>query len=268
MKDPFIKKMVANKITKHILYWLGFVLFFTIIWGTSDQNYFRNLMIQLYSLPSRLILVYVTLFCLVPVFFIKKRYILFIVLYFVLLIGISVLIQRPIMLYLVQPTYLPDWDNSNFFVITEIMNTILDMNIAAVIPLGYIFFKVWRKSQQRNLELEKNNLKLTLDKDDIYIYLKVEKSLQKVFIKDIIFIESLKNYIKVKTIDREIIAYKSISSIQNTLPSKKFLRVHRSYIVGLDFIDSFSPSQINLKGIIIPIGRKYKDSVKKNLGYF
>ncbi|VAW25500.1 hypothetical protein MNBD_BACTEROID04-891, partial [hydrothermal vent metagenome] len=104
--------------------------------------------------------------------------------------------------------------------------------------------------------------------DNEFIYLKVEKSLQKIFIRDIIFIESLKNYIKVKTIDREIIAYKSISSIEKELPKKKFLRVHRSFIIGLNFIDSFSPSKLLLKEFSIPIGRKYKDKVKDVLGYF
>ncbi|MHA7058911.1 LytR/AlgR family response regulator transcription factor [Aquimarina sp. M1] len=103
---------------------------------------------------------------------------------------------------------------------------------------------------------------------DIFIYLKVEKKMQKIFLKDILFIESLKNYIKVKTLDREIIAYKSITSIENLLPSSKFIRVHRSFIVGVDYIDSFSTTEIALKKFQIPVGRNYKASVKEALGYF
>lgn len=268
MMIPFIKKLAAKRITKHVLYWVGLVFFFGLVWGTSDYNYFRNFMIQIYSLPSRLILVYVTLYSFVPLFFLKKKYLTFIALYILLMVGVSVFIQRPLMLYYVQPMYLPGWTTSNFFTITEIMNTILDVNIAAVIPLGAVFFKIWQKTQQRTLQLEKNMLDAATEENEEFIYLKVEKTLQKIFIKDIVYIESLKNYIKVKIIEREIIAYASITSIQNSLPPKKFLRVHRSYIVGIDFIDSFSPSQINLKGINIPIGRKYKDDVKKVLGYY
>ncbi|MFD2564746.1 LytR/AlgR family response regulator transcription factor [Aquimarina rubra] len=103
---------------------------------------------------------------------------------------------------------------------------------------------------------------------DIFMYLKVEKKMQKIFLKDILFIESLKNYIKVKTMDREIIAYKSISSIESLLPDSRFLRVHRSFIVGIDYINSFSTTEIELKGIKIPVGRNYKESVKDTLGYF
>ncbi len=103
---------------------------------------------------------------------------------------------------------------------------------------------------------------------ETFIYLKVEKKMQKVFLKDIQYIESLRNYIKIKTADRELIAYKSISKIEETLPAKKFLRVHRSFIVGIDFIDSFSPSEIEIKGVKIPVGRYYKEIVKDALGYF
>jgi len=263
-----IKKMVGNRILNHMLYWIGLVFFFGIIWGTSDNNYFRNFMIQIYSLPSRLILVYVTLYGLIPAFFHEKKYFKFIISYTLLVVGVSIFIQRPFMFYYIQPTYLPGWETSNFFTITEIMNTILDVNIAAVIPLAAFFFKIWQKTQQKALQLEKINLETTLQNENEFIYLKVEKTLQKVFIKDIMFIESLKNYIKVKTVEKEVIAYSSISAIQKTLPSKKFLRVHRSFIIGHDFMDSFSPSQINIKGIIIPVGRKYKESVKNELEYF
>ncbi|GAA4275837.1 LytR/AlgR family response regulator transcription factor [Aquimarina mytili] len=103
---------------------------------------------------------------------------------------------------------------------------------------------------------------------DAFIYLKVEKKMQKVFLREIHYIESIRNYIKIKTIDREIVALKSISNIEETLPGKKFLRVHRSFIVGMDFIDSFSPSEIDIKGVKIPVGRNYKDTVKEVLGYF
>lgn len=260
------KGTVVKSVARHLLYWLLFVLFFTLVWGTYDNDYFKNLMIQVYSLPSRLILVYGTLYLLFPIFFVKKKYRGFIVSYILLLIGASLLVQRPLMFYHVQSIYLPDWESSNFLAVTELMNTILDVNIAAVIPLGYTLFKIWHKTNQKTLKLEKQQLALSRDKE--FIYLKVEKSLQKVFIKDIIFIESLKNYIKVKTTNREIIAYKSITATQNSLPQKKFIRVHRSFIVGLDFIDSFSPSKIDLGGTIIPIGRKYKEIVKKELEYF
>ena len=60
----------------------------------------------------------------------------------------------------------------------------------------------------------------------------------------------------------------SLSAIEDELPTQKFIRVHRSFIIGRDYIDSFSPTQVDLKGTIIPVGRKYKNEVIEALGYF
>lgn len=259
---------MAYKNSKHLLYWSMYVLFFGIIWGSYDQSYLKNIQVQLLGLPSRLILVYGILLGLIPFYFLKKKYIEFVLSYVLLLFFCGGIIQRAMMIYVVQPLYFPEWNSSGFFAVTEIMNTILDINIAAVIPVVYTFFKIWQESQERNAELEEIYQELSNTKTDDFIYLKVEKSLQKVLLKDILFVESLKNYIKVKTTEREIIAYKSLSAIEEELPTQQFIRVHRSFIVSRDYIDSFSPSQVTIKGTIIPIGRTYKNEVIETLGYF
>ncbi len=180
MKSPILgKKKVTNQIVKHILYWLIFICFFTLIWGTYDNDYFRNFMIQLFSLPSRLILVYVTLYFLFPEFLLQKKYVMFLLFYLFLLIGVTLLIQRVLFFYIIQPIYLQDFKSGNFFAITEVMNTLLDINIAVIIPFGYVFFKNCKKTNQRTIELE--NKQLEYSNGEKFIYLKVEKSLQKVF---------------------------------------------------------------------------------------
>jgi len=101
--------------------------------------------------------------------------------------------------------------------------------------------------------------------DDAFIYLKEDKIMAKVLLKEILYIESLKNYVKVKTVSREIITYKTISSMEEKLPANKFIRVHRSYIVAIDKIDAFSTAQIKIGNLEIPIGRNYKSEVFKIL---
>ena len=267
MKFPLFSFIKSSfKVKNHIIYWVVFVSFFTLVWGTYDDDYFRNFMIQILSLPARMILVFVTLYILFPNYFLKRKFSRFIVSFILLLAFVSIFVQRVIFFYSIQPHYLKNFKTSNFFALTEIMNTILDVNMALIIPLGYALFQSWHRANQKTMELEKQQMEQL--KDYKFIYLKIEKSLQKVYIDDIIFIESLKNYIKVKTTEREIIVYKSISDVKDLLPTEKFLRVHRSYIVGLDFIESFSPSKLTLKGISIPVGRKYKEEVKNVLGYF
>ncbi len=76
---------------------------------------------------------------------------------------------------------------------------------------------------------------------DAFVYLKVDKNMQKVFLKDIVYIESWKDYVKVfLTTGKSLLVKQSITSMENLLSDYKFLRVHRSYIVAFDKITGFT----------------------------
>lgn len=103
--------------------------------------------------------------------------------------------------------------------------------------------------------------------DQTFIYLKSEKIMVKVFLKDILFVESMQNYIQVVTATRSIICHKTISSIEEELPKHKFMRIHRSYIVAIDKIEAFSSAYVQLPKHQLPIGRFYKNDIMSLLGY-
>ena len=99
-----------------------------------------------------------------------------------------------------------------------------------------------------------------------YIYLKSEKKMVKVSLCNILFIESLKDYVKVKTTDKEITSYQKISYMEEHLPATDFIRIHRSFIVAIGKIDAYSAAHVEVSGEKIPIGRNYKAQVIKVLG--
>ena len=101
---------------------------------------------------------------------------------------------------------------------------------------------------------------------DSFIYLKADKKMIKVYLKDILYIESMKDYIRVKTTGREIVTYQKISYLEEKLPDDRFLRIHRSYIVAVDKITSFNATTIDIGAEEIPIGRLYKNVVMSFLG--
>lgn len=261
-----IQQLAKNRLLRHLGYWCAYVLFFTLIWGTYDGSYFKNLVIQLSGLPSRLILVYITIYYLFSKFYDNRNYLQFLLSYLVLLLCVSIVIQRPTMLYFVQPNFLPDWQNSPFFKITELFNTTLDVNIAAIIPVIYRIIKSDRNINKRVVEYERKD-KLNASLQSAFIQLKVEKTIIKLAIKDIVYIESLKNYIKVNMVNEAIVVYKSLSALEKELSTSKFLRIHRSFIIGIDYLDSFSPSKVTVNKTELPVGRKYKEDVKSVLNY-
>ena len=99
------------------------------------------------------------------------------------------------------------------------------------------------------------------DYKETFIYLKADKKMVKVMLADILYIESLKDYIRVKTETKEIISYQKISFLEEKLPTDKFLRLHRSFIVALDKIQAFSATTVDVGKTEIPIGRFYKNDV-------
>jgi DNA-binding LytR/AlgR family response regulator len=101
---------------------------------------------------------------------------------------------------------------------------------------------------------------------DPFIYLKSDKKMVKVFLHEILYIESLKDYVKVKTSTREIVTYQRISYLEEKLPDNQFLRIHRAYIIATEKIKSFSSAVIEVGDQELPIGRQYKPAVMKALG--
>ena len=104
------------------------------------------------------------------------------------------------------------------------------------------------------------------DYKEAFIYLKADKKMVKVMLSDILYIESLKDYIRVKTDTKEIISYQKISFLEEKLPADKFLRIHRSFIIALDKIQAFSATAVDIGKAEIPIGRFYKNDVLQVLG--
>jgi DNA-binding LytR/AlgR family response regulator len=97
---------------------------------------------------------------------------------------------------------------------------------------------------------------------EAFVYLKVDKNMQKIFVNEILYIESWKDYIKIFfTTGKNVLVKQSISSIENLLSEHNFLRVHRSYMVSLSKISGYNSLAIQLNEKDIPIGRLYKQHV-------
>jgi DNA-binding LytR/AlgR family response regulator len=99
-----------------------------------------------------------------------------------------------------------------------------------------------------------------------FIYIKAEKKMRKVYFHDILYLESLKDFVKVQTTTKPIITYQTITYFEEKLPEDQFIRVHRSYIVSVHHVQSFTGASIEINNFEIPIGRLYKTNVMKALG--
>ena len=101
---------------------------------------------------------------------------------------------------------------------------------------------------------------------EAFVYLKVDKDMKKIFVNDIVYIESWKDYIKLFLANnKSLLVKQSISAMENLLSEHKFLRIHRSYMVSLNKISGYNGVSIQLETTEIPIGRLYKQAVMERL---
>lgn len=122
------------------------------------------------------------------------------------------------------------------------------------------FFKI-RQSQIQLPEQENNQVST-----DTFIFVKSEKMMVKVVLSEIIYIESLRNYVSIFLNSGKVVkTMNTITNIEEKLPETQFLRVHRSFIIAIDKIDSYTSGSFKVQKQIIPIGRLYKDGVKVRL---
>ena len=98
-----------------------------------------------------------------------------------------------------------------------------------------------------------------------FLYFRADRKMVKIFFKDILFIEALKNYIKIVTVSKTIITKHVFSTLEKMLPARDFLRIHKSYIVAINKIDSYNADTIQIVKHELPIGRLYKNDVTRIL---
>lgn len=100
-------------------------------------------------------------------------------------------------------------------------------------------------------------------KNEGHIFLTVQKKKVKILFEEILYVESQREYVKVVTTRKEFLSKISTHEIENLLPRQRFKRIHRSFIVSLDKIESYTAEEIEVNGVAIPVGREYRDVLKE-----
>jgi DNA-binding LytR/AlgR family response regulator len=101
--------------------------------------------------------------------------------------------------------------------------------------------------------------------NSLFLYFRANRKMVKVFYHEILFIESLKDYIKILTTSKTIVTKYVLYTLEEMLPPGEFLRIHRSYIVAVNKIDSYNADTIQIAKHELPIGKIYKIDVIRKL---
>jgi two-component system, LytTR family, response regulator len=129
------------------------------------------------------------------------------------------------------------------------------------------FFKAIRKYMQLAYNPAISINPKPVENKEEFIYIRINKKVHKIKLSEILFIESVKDYITIHMNAQKITAKHTISSLGELLPKNGFLRIHRSYIVSMEHIKSFTAHNIEIGKLELPIGRNYHQQVFKALNY-
>lgn len=129
------------------------------------------------------------------------------------------------------------------------------------------FLKAVSKVMHTNLGETKAEDEIPNKKSDSpgYINFRSDRRMIKVALADIVYIESIKDYIKVVTLTNTVVTKQPISSVEEMLPAAMFIRIHRSYIVAINKIESYNHEQVWIAKQELPISRMYRHEVGKML---
>lgn len=99
------------------------------------------------------------------------------------------------------------------------------------------------------------------NREDEFVFVKSDKQLKKIFLKNILFIESMENYVVIQTISSKEMVYTTLKQFYESLPQDTFIQVHRSFIVNIKQINAIEGNQLNIGSYRIPVARNFRDAV-------
>lgn len=242
----------------HLLYIL-FVIFilslvFGLSWGSNAAAFYFICML----LPITLGTSYFFNYIIVPLYYLKRRIPQFI-LYTLYTVIISLYLQSIVLMF--SLIYLGNFNFQNLA--PNASDTILLAAVLYLLVLIGSFLLMVQQIQENHEKIQmltKENEKMKKS----FLEVMSKRKIKRISYDQILYIESLADYIKLHTIDDEIISKEKISKLADRLPDI-FLRIHRSFIVNQEKISSFSNNEVFINTITLNIGRSYQKEVKRKL---
>ena len=131
-------------------------------------------------------------------------------------------------------------------------------------PISYdVFLESANRAKKYFKQISPSNTDASIDttENNDYLFIKADYQVKRIEYNDILYFEGLKDYVKIHTesLDKPIVFHSTMKSLEEKLPTDKFMRIHRSYIVGLDKIKIIERDRIIFGKERIPISKQYKD---------
>jgi FlaA1/EpsC-like NDP-sugar epimerase len=243
----------------HILFWVLSAIALVVFFGGQYNGYVNSFYFVTFLLPVIIGTSYMFGEYLVPKYLLQKKYMKFgLYTLYTIIVSLNLEILVIVLAFVVLANYQYDHmipASKNVFSLAITMYFIV--LVKAFILLIRSSFN--RQEELKTLAEKQNNMQKG------YLLVRADRRNAKVLLEDILYLESLSDYVKINLIDKPVIITKEkISNIEEKL-TKPFLRIHRSFIVNADKINSFSAEAVEIDSLELPISRSYKKTALQYL---
>jgi len=258
-----------KRIELYTLYWVGYLLLFTILQGLSAGDFFTVFRNEFFSLIPKVFFVAIVVETLMADLLFHQKLIRFIAVY-VLLMAVFALLLRLIDNYVILKYFLTAWTKEPLLSIGPFLYNCIKLQFVLAVPFCVKLYQLLHSEKVKALQIavEKGPIEHVLivpGDEDAFLSVKCERRIVKIKFNDICYVEAQGNYLVIFTLTATYKTYSSISELEDKLPGVLFARVHRSFIVALNKIESHNNSEITIGDKEIPIGRSYISKVREIL---
>jgi hypothetical protein len=262
-ESPERMKPSFRRLLEHALFWMAVLLFYTMYFGSRQDEYGQSLFFVALLLPITMATTYAVVYWLVPRFLLTGR-----MGRFVLYLFYSLLLSLHLELSLLVGLYMTVADYQALFVapnLVDLMDVLIGMYIVVFGALSLHTLRRWQRtrSEQEDLKFENEQMHEELARSEnieATITIRVDRRNVNIRLADIHFIESQRDYLLIHTATDRHMTKATLSSMEEELRNQGFIRIHRSYLIRIRAVSSFSSAEVVIEDNRLPIGRSYRES--------
>lgn len=244
--------LADSRFFTHALFWVGYYLLFSLIWMKPEQGFFASFYLEFVLMPVRILAAYTMIYLLIPKYLEAAQYRQFIQGYVLLLVGAGA-IQTVFSHFFYQQLYLGGGEFV-FGLSAWVRNAVL-INTTVLLLGSLKVFQLYLQVKEQG----RKDPDVQGDTAANFIEVKSERRYHRLLVSDILLVKGMGNYVTyfLANGDKKIV-YSSVKEALNLLP-EQFLRVHRSYIINRDKIESYNKESIFIGDHEIPRGHEVAD---------
>jgi len=259
----------SRRFLEHVLFWAAVLVFYTLYFGSRQDEYGQSLFFVILLLPITMATTYAIVYWLVPRFLLTGK-----IGRFALYLFYSLLLSLHLELSLLVGLYMTVADYQALFVapnLVDLMDVLIGMYVVVFGALSLHTLRRWQQTRQdREALLEKTASMQSelerVDEDLQTVSFRVDRQTVHVRLGDILFMESQGDYVIVHTKKEALMTKMTLSALDSALSDRGFLRIHRSFLARKAAINAHTSMDVRIGDQVLPIGRSYKNAVREALG--